>query len=65
MTDNPVDLCACGIPWDDVPPGHHRAISMLTGKWTCGGTSLPVTWVPMHTKRSWIVKGDQDQPGDG
>jgi hypothetical protein len=35
MNDDDVDLCACGVPWADVPLGHVRSVSMETGEWQC------------------------------
>jgi len=37
MSDDEQDLCACGVPWADVPLGHVRSISMETGQWQCRG----------------------------
>lgn len=30
-----VDRCACGTPWDEVPLGHVRSVSLTTGERAC------------------------------
>ena len=64
MSNDDVDLCACGIPWAHVPLGHVRSISMETGQWQCFGPSFVADDMDAHLRAQILVAYDinEDDP---